>query len=40
MAGRIKIEELITHRLPFEAINEGFDLLRRGESIRTVLTFD
>lgn len=40
MAGRIKIEELVTHRLPFEEINEGFDLLRRGESIRTVLTFD
>lgn len=40
MAGRIKIAELITHRLPFEQINEGFDLLRRGESIRTVLTFD
>jgi S-(hydroxymethyl)glutathione dehydrogenase/alcohol dehydrogenase len=39
MAGRIKINELITHRLPFEQINEGFDLLRKGESIRTVLTF-
>jgi S-(hydroxymethyl)glutathione dehydrogenase/alcohol dehydrogenase len=39
MAGRIKIKDLITHRLPFEQINEGFDLLRRGESIRTVLTF-
>jgi len=39
MAGRIKVADLVTHRLPFEQINEGFDLLRRGESIRTVLTF-
>ena len=40
MAGRIKVADLVTHRLPFDQINEGFDLLRRGESIRTVLTFD
>jgi S-(hydroxymethyl)glutathione dehydrogenase/alcohol dehydrogenase len=40
MAGRLNIKDLVTHRLPFEKINEGFDLLRRGESIRTVLTFD
>jgi len=25
--------------LPFERINEGFDLMRRGESIRSVVTF-
>jgi len=25
--------------LPFEQINEGFGLLRRGESIRTVLVY-
>jgi S-(hydroxymethyl)glutathione dehydrogenase / alcohol dehydrogenase len=39
MAGRIKIKELVTHHLPFEQINEAFGLMRRGESIRTVLTF-
>ncbi|HET6184696.1 MAG TPA: S-(hydroxymethyl)glutathione dehydrogenase/class III alcohol dehydrogenase [Acetobacteraceae bacterium] len=39
MEGRINIDDLITHVLPFERINEGFDLLRRGESIRTVVTF-
>jgi S-(hydroxymethyl)glutathione dehydrogenase / alcohol dehydrogenase len=39
MDGRINIDDLITHVLPFERINEGFDLLRRGESIRTVVTF-
>ena len=39
MDGKIQIDPLITHILPFEQINEGFDLLRRGESIRTVLTY-
>ena len=39
MDGRINIDDLITHVLPFEQINEGFDLMRRGESIRTVLTY-
>ena len=39
MDGKINIDDLVTHSLPFEKINEGFDLLRRGESIRTVLTF-
>jgi len=40
MEGRINIDDLITHVLPFEEINAGFDLLRAGESIRTVLTYD
>ncbi|HVB67084.1 MAG TPA: S-(hydroxymethyl)glutathione dehydrogenase/class III alcohol dehydrogenase [Acetobacteraceae bacterium] len=39
MDGRINIDDLITHVLPFEQINEGFDMLRRGESIRTVVTY-
>jgi S-(hydroxymethyl)glutathione dehydrogenase/alcohol dehydrogenase len=39
MQGKINIDDLITHVLPFAQINEGFDLLRRGESIRTVLTY-
>jgi S-(hydroxymethyl)glutathione dehydrogenase / alcohol dehydrogenase len=39
MGGKINIDDLITHVLPFEKINEGFELLRRGESIRTVLTY-
>jgi S-(hydroxymethyl)glutathione dehydrogenase/alcohol dehydrogenase len=39
MEKRINIDDLITHVLPFERINEGFDLLRRGESIRTVVTY-
>ena len=39
MDGRINIDDLITHVLPFDRINEGFDLMRRGESIRTVVTY-
>jgi S-(hydroxymethyl)glutathione dehydrogenase/alcohol dehydrogenase len=39
MDGRINIDDLITHVLPFDRINEGFDLMRRGESIRSVVTF-
>lgn len=37
MDGKIEAEKFITHKLPFEKINEGFDLLREGKSIRTVL---
>jgi S-(hydroxymethyl)glutathione dehydrogenase/alcohol dehydrogenase len=39
MEGRINIDDLITHVLPFERINEGFDLMRRGESIRSVVVY-
>jgi S-(hydroxymethyl)glutathione dehydrogenase/alcohol dehydrogenase len=39
MDGRINIDDLITHVLPFEKINEGFELMRRGESIRSVVTY-
>lgn len=37
MDGKINIDDLVTHSLPFDRINEGFDLLRRGESVRTVI---
>jgi S-(hydroxymethyl)glutathione dehydrogenase/alcohol dehydrogenase len=39
MDGKIKIDELITHTLPLEQINEGFELMKRGESIRSVVLF-
>ncbi len=38
MEGRINIDDLITHTLPFDQINAGFELMRKGESIRTVVT--
>ncbi|ARG96792.1 S-(hydroxymethyl)glutathione dehydrogenase/class III alcohol dehydrogenase [Legionella micdadei] len=39
MEGKINIDDLITHVLPIERINEAFDLMHRGESIRTIVTF-
>jgi S-(hydroxymethyl)glutathione dehydrogenase/alcohol dehydrogenase len=39
MEGRIQIDDLITHRLPLERVNEAFDLMHKGESIRTVVSF-
>ncbi|MFN3370242.1 MAG: S-(hydroxymethyl)glutathione dehydrogenase/class III alcohol dehydrogenase [Sphingomonadaceae bacterium] len=39
MDGRIEIDPMITHRLPLDRINEAFDLMRRGESIRTVILY-
>jgi S-(hydroxymethyl)glutathione dehydrogenase/alcohol dehydrogenase len=39
MDGRINIDDLITHRLGLEEINRGFDLMRAGLSIRSVVVF-
>jgi S-(hydroxymethyl)glutathione dehydrogenase/alcohol dehydrogenase len=39
MDGKINIDDLITHRLPLERINEGFDLMKSGESIRSVVVY-
>ncbi|MGH8140934.1 MAG: S-(hydroxymethyl)glutathione dehydrogenase/class III alcohol dehydrogenase [Steroidobacteraceae bacterium] len=39
MEKRINIDDLITHRLPLEKINDGFDLMERGESIRSVVVY-
>ncbi|XP_054239297.1 alcohol dehydrogenase 1 isoform X2 [Indicator indicator] len=39
MKKKFDLGPLITHTLPFIKINEGFDLLRTGKSVRTVLLF-
>ncbi|HEU0203965.1 MAG TPA: S-(hydroxymethyl)glutathione dehydrogenase/class III alcohol dehydrogenase [Burkholderiaceae bacterium] len=39
MERRLNIDDLITHRLKLEQINEGFDLMKRGESIRSVVLY-
>jgi S-(hydroxymethyl)glutathione dehydrogenase / alcohol dehydrogenase len=39
MDKKINIDDLITHTLPLERINEGFDLMTRGESIRSVVLY-
>lgn len=39
MEGKINIDDLITHVMPLEKINDAFDLMHKGESIRSVVTF-
>ena len=39
MEGKLNIDDLITHTLPLERINEGFDLMKSGESIRSVVLY-
>ncbi len=39
MDGRIAIDALITHRLTLEDINRGFELMKSGESIRSVVVY-
>ncbi len=39
MDGKLRIDELITHTLPLARINDGFELMRRGESIRSVVVY-
>ena len=39
MDGKINIDDLITHTMPLEAINQAFELLHEGKSIRSVVTF-
>src|SRR5690606_38934758 len=39
MEGRIDIDSLITHTMPLEKINDAFDLMHSGESIRSVVVY-
>jgi len=39
MDGKISIDPLITHTLKLEEINQGFELMARGESIRSVVVY-
>jgi len=36
---KINIDELIRHTLPLERIKDGFDLMKQGESIRSVVLY-
>jgi S-(hydroxymethyl)glutathione dehydrogenase/alcohol dehydrogenase len=40
LQGEFKLDDFITHTMGLEDINESFDLLHKGESIRTVIHFD
>jgi len=39
MDKRIAIDELITHTMPLEKINDAFELMHKGESIRSVVVY-
>ncbi len=39
MEGKINIDDLITHTMPLDDINHGFELMERGESIRSVVIY-
>jgi len=39
MRGEIRLDPFITHTLPLDRINEAFDLMHEGKSIRTVIHF-
>ena len=39
MSGEIKLDELITYTMPLEAINDAFDHMHAGRSIRSVVHF-
>jgi len=39
MEGKINIDDLITHKLPLARINEGFELMHQGTSIRAVVEY-
>src|SRR5512140_871360 len=39
MDKKIEIDSQVTHKLPLERINEAFDLMHEGKSIRTVIEF-
>jgi S-(hydroxymethyl)glutathione dehydrogenase/alcohol dehydrogenase len=39
MDGKINIDDLITHTMPLDKINDGFDLMHAGKSIRSVVIY-
>ena len=39
MDGKINIDDLITHTMPLDKINDGFDLMHEGKSIRSVVVY-
>ena len=39
MDGKINIDDLITHTMPLDDINKGFDMMHHGESIRSVVIY-
>ncbi|HJO94932.1 MAG TPA: S-(hydroxymethyl)glutathione dehydrogenase/class III alcohol dehydrogenase [Victivallales bacterium] len=40
LEGKLEIDSFVTHTMPLEDINRAFDLMHKGETIRSVITFD
>jgi S-(hydroxymethyl)glutathione dehydrogenase/alcohol dehydrogenase len=40
LEGKLRLDPMITERLPLARINDGFDIMRAGRSIRSVIVFD
>ena len=40
MNGRVKLDEMVTKELPLSRINEAFEMMHRGEGIRSVIRYD
>ena len=40
MEGKINIDDLITHTFSLDEISQGFDVMHRGESIRSIVVYD
>jgi len=39
IAGRLNLDDLVSHRLPIDRVNEGFSLMKSGEALRAVVSF-
>lgn len=39
LSGKVKVDEFITHNMALDKINEAFDLMHKGESIRSIVNF-
>lgn len=39
MEGKIQIDPMITHTMPLEDINKGFELMNTGKSVRGVVIY-
>ncbi len=37
--GKIQLKPVVTHKFELEAINDAFELMRKGESLRSIITF-
>jgi S-(hydroxymethyl)glutathione dehydrogenase/alcohol dehydrogenase len=40
LSGKLNLDQFITHRLTLDEVNEGIELMKKGKSIRSVITFN